>query len=387
MSELVAIRRPAGGLPRGERGPNLRGLSKDELVTFVTQTLGGPRYRAAQVFGWIHQQRVISFEAMTNLGKAQRAKLAEASHIEGLAVDTVLRSRDGTRKLRLRTADGHQIESVLIPNDGRGLTLCISSMVGCSLTCRFCATATLGFARNLAAWEIIDQVYRAQTLLVEDAEASQAQWPERITNLVLMGMGEPLHNFNQVQRAIELLTHEDGAALAGRRITVSTAGMVPAIERFAREGLAEEVGLAVSLNATTNAVRDQVMPINTRWNIETLLETVRALPQHKRRRVTFEYVMLADVNDTDEDAKRLITLLRDFDAHVNAIPFNPHDGAPYGRPSARRVSLFVERLRRGGLKVHVRTPRGDDIGAACGQLALDAGSASEPNSTTSPTPS
>ena len=375
MSELVAIRRPRTGLPRTEEtGPNLRGLSLDELAEFVDTTIGGPKYRAGQVYGWLHKQRVTSFDAMTNLGKAQRAKLAAASTVESLHVDTVLRSSDGTRKLRLRTADGHMIESVLIPNDGRGLTLCISSMVGCSLTCQFCATQTLGFQRNLAAWEIVDQVYRAQTLLAEDAQAAGAQWSERITNLVLMGMGEPLHNYVQVRRAIDLLTDEDGAGIAGRRITVSTAGLVPAIERFGREGLAEEVGLAISLNATTDAVRDAVMPINTKWNIETLLATVRALPANRRRRITFEYVLLDGVNDTDADADRLTRLIRGFDAHVNAIPFNPHAGAPYGRPSAQRVSRFVERLRRSGVAVHVRTPRGDDIGAACGQLALDSGS-------------
>ena len=375
MPELVAIRRPRTGLPKtDETGPNLRGMSRDELVAFVTEAVGGPKYRAEQVFGWLHKQRVAGFEAMTNLGKAQRSKLAEASTVASLEVDTVLRSTDGTRKLRLRTSDGHQIESVLIPNDGRGLTLCISSMVGCSLTCQFCATQTLGFQRNLAAWEIVDQVYRAQTLLAEDAEAAGAPWVERITNLVLMGMGEPLHNFVQVRRAIELLTDEAGAGLAGRRITVSTAGLVPAIERFGREGLAEEVGLAISLNATTDAVRDEVMPINTRWNIETLLATVRALPANRRRGITFEYVLLDGVNDTDEDASRLIRLVKPFAGHVNAIPFNPHAGAPYGRPSAQRVSRFVARLRKGGIKVHVRTPRGDDIGAACGQLALDSGS-------------
>jgi 23S rRNA (adenine2503-C2)-methyltransferase len=350
-------------------------MSRDELAGFVQETIGGPKYRAGQVYGWLHKRRVTSFEAMTNLGKAQRAKLSEASTVASLDVDTVLRSVDGTRKLRLRTSDGHQIESVLIPNDGRGFTLCISSMVGCSLTCQFCATQTLGFQRNLAAWEIVDQVYRAQTLLADDAE--DAEWAPRITNLVLMGMGEPLHNFVQVRRAIDLLTDEDGAGIAGRRITVSTAGLVPAIERFGREGLAEEVGLAISLNATTDAVRDEVMPINTRWNIETLLATVRALPANRRRRITFEYVLLDGVNDTDADAGRLIRLVKGFNAHVNAIPFNPHAGAPYGRPSAQRVSRFVDRLRRGGVAVHVRTPRGDDIGAACGQLALDAGSSTQ----------
>ena len=375
MSELVPIRRPRTGLPRTEEtGPNLRGMSRDELCAFVQEKIGGPKYRADQVYGWLHKQRVTDFAAMSNLGKAQRTALAAASTVEALTVDTVLRSSDGTRKLRLRTCDGHQIETVLIPNDGRGLTLCISSMVGCSLTCRFCATQTLGFQRNLAAWEIVDQVYRAQTLLAQDAEATGAPWVERITNLVLMGMGEPLHNFVQVRRAIELLTDEEGAGIAGRRITVSTAGLVPAIERFGREGLAEEVGLAISLNATTDAVRDAVMPINTKWNIETLLATVRALPANRRRRITFEYVLLGGVNDTDEDAARLTGLVEGFDAHVNAIPFNPHAGAPYRRPTAQRVSRFVERLRHGGVKVHVRTPRGDDIGAACGQLALDSGS-------------
>ncbi len=379
MSQLVPIRRPRTGLPRTDvTGPNLRGLSWDELVSFIATSVGGPKYTAGQVYGWLHKQRVTSFDEMTNLSKAQRAALAAASTVEALTVDAVLRSTDGTRKLRIQTADGHQLESVLIPNDGRGLTLCISSMVGCSLTCRFCATQTLGFARNLAAWEILDQVYRAQTLLAEDAADAHAPWVERITNVVLMGMGEPLHNFVQVRRAIELLTHAEGAGIAGRRITVSTAGLVPAIERFGREGLAEEVGLAISLNATTDAVRDEVMPINTKWNIDTLLATVRALPANRRRRITFEYVLLDGVNDTDDDARRLIALLRGFDAHVNAIPFNPHAGAPYRRPSAQRVSRFVERLRRGGMKVHVRTPRGDDIGAACGQLALDSGSSAVP---------
>jgi 23S rRNA (adenine2503-C2)-methyltransferase len=244
-------------------------------------------------------------------------------------------------------------------------------MVGCSLSCRFCATQTLGFIRNLAGWEIVDQVYRAQDLLQSDAEASDSDWTPRITNLVLMGMGEPLHNFNQVRQALDVLTDERGASIAGRRITVSTAGLVPGIERFAREGLADEVGLAVSLNATTDEVRSQIMPINTRWSIAELLEAVRELPQPKRRLVTFEYVLLQGVNDTEDDARRLVKLLEGLPVQVNAIPFNPHPGAPYRRPSDDQVQRFVSRARRSGLKVHVRTPRGDDIGAACGQLALD----------------
>lgn len=367
--DVVAIRPPRRGLPRHEL-PHLRDMDRTGLQAWVAEHLGGPRYRADQIFEWVHRHRVGDVEAMTNLGKADRARLTGLCRLEPLQVATVLRAADGTRKLRLRTGDGHSIECVLIPNTGRGLTLCVSSMVGCSLTCRFCATATLGFERNLAAWEIVDQVYRAQDLLAQDAEAMGTDWVPRITNLVLMGMGEPLHNFNQVQRALSILTDEKGAALPGRRITVSTAGLVPGIHRFAREGLADEVGLAISLNATTDEVRDRVMPINTRWNIDELLAAVREIPQPKRRTLTFEYVLLAGVNDTDEDARRLGRLLRGLDAQVNAIPFNPHPGAPFERPSAQRIERFVKLVRGTGLPVHVRTPRGDDIGAACGQLAL-----------------
>lgn len=365
-SALVAIRPPQRGLLRRER-PHLRDYSREELAAWVAEHLDGPAYRATQIFAWLHERRVTSFDAMTNLARADRERLTERATLDPLRVDLVLRSVDGTRKLRLRTDDDEAIECVLIPNDGRGYTLCVSSMVGCSLTCRFCATATLGFVRNLSTWEIVDQVYRAQDLLAEDGR--NLEYPPRLTNIVLMGMGEPLHNFNQVRRALSILTDPQGAGIAGRRITVSTAGLVPGIERFAREGLAEDVGLAVSLNATTDAVRNEVMPINTRWNIETLLNAVRGLPQPKRRLITFEYVLLDGVNDSPEDAQRLSTLLRGIDGQVNAIPFNPHPMAPYRRPSPARVSAFVERCRRAGLRVHLRTPRGDDIGAACGQLA------------------
>ena len=348
-------------------------FDRDELATWVADNLGGPRFRAQQLFEWLHRHRVTEFDAMTNLGKAVRERLQTLARIDPLQVDLVQRGSDGTRKLRLRTADGHAIECVLIPNEGRGYTLCVSSMVGCSLTCRFCATQTLGFERNLCTWEIVDQVYRAQDLLEDEARAAGASWNPRVTNLVLMGMGEPLHNFNQVRRAIAIWTDEHGAALAGRRITVSTAGLVPAIERFAREGLAAEVGLAVSLNATTDAVRDTVMPINTRWPIAELLEAVRRLPSPRRRLVTFEYVLLSGVNDTDDDVRRLAGLVGDMDAQINVIPFNPHPGAPYRRPEPEQVARFVALARASGLRVHVRTPRGDDIAAACGQLALEGG--------------
>jgi 23S rRNA (adenine2503-C2)-methyltransferase len=369
MTEVWQIRRPVRGIPRGER-VNLRGMTRVELREWLGRELGAPGYRADQVFAWIHERRAEDFAAMTNLPKRERELLSSRACLDRLGVDTVLRARDGTRKLRLRTSDDEAIESVLIPNDERGLTQCISSQIGCALDCRFCATASLGFRRNLDAWEIVDQVARARALLSAEAEAEGAQWPARITNVVYMGMGEPLHNFNQVRRSIEVLT--DGAeAIAGRRITVSTSGLVPAIQRFAREGLGLEVGLAISLNATTDATRDEVMPINQRWNIAELLAAVGEVPTSRRRRVTFEYVLLRDINDSDADARRLISLVREFRCHVNVIPFNPHPHAPYQRPSERRIASFMAILRGAGIQCWLRTPRGDDIQAACGQLALE----------------
>jgi 23S rRNA (adenine2503-C2)-methyltransferase len=353
-------------------------MTRAELREWLGRELGSPSYRADQLFAWIHERQVDDFGAMSNLPKVERERLSERASLETLTVDAVLRARDGTRKLRLRTCDGEAIESVLIPNDERGLTQCISSQVGCALDCRFCATASLGFRRNLDSWEIVDQVARARQMLAAEAEADHARWPARITNVVYMGMGEPLHNFNQVQRSIEILTDEAGEAIAGRRITVSTSGLVPAIQRFAREGLGLEVGLAISLNATTNEVRNEVMPINRRWNIAELLAAVREVPTSRRRRVTFEYVLLGEVNDSDADARRLIGLVREFRCHVNVIPFNPHPHAPYRRPGDRRVERFVAILREAGIQCWLRTPRGDDIQAACGQLALDQSTSTSP---------
>ncbi|MDC0675479.1 23S rRNA (adenine(2503)-C(2))-methyltransferase RlmN [Nannocystis radixulma] len=366
MSQLVAIRGPARGLPK-EGPPNLRDLDREGLAAWLSGHLeGAPRHRAGQLFRWLHGRRVSDFSAMSDVPAADRARLAAQATLRRLDVGAVLQARDGTRKLRLVTGDGQSIESVLIPNDERGYTQCVSSQVGCALTCRFCATASLGFQRNLATWEIVDQVYQAQDLLARDP----GEYAPRITNIVFMGMGEPLHNYNQVRRAVELLTDPDGAGLAARRITISSSGLVPAIERFAGDPLAKEVGLAISLNATTDAVRDEVMPINTRWNIAALLAAVRSVPPHRRRYVTFEYVLLAGVNDSDDDVRRLADLVGDIRCQINLIPFNPHPHAPYGRPSSARVRRFLDLCRAAGLRAYVRTPRGDDIGAACGQLAL-----------------
>jgi 23S rRNA (adenine2503-C2)-methyltransferase len=248
---------------------------------------------------------------------------------------------------------------VLIPDDKEDrdkLTLCISSQVGCAMDCGFCATATLGFGRNLTAGEIVQQVYRA-TALAE----------RRPTNLVFMGMGEPLHNFDNVARALALLEHPWGAAFSPRRITVSTSGLVPAIAKLG--ALSPNPNLAISLNATTDEVRERIMPVNKRWPIAALLEAARRFPLSHGRRVTFEYVLLAGVNDSDADADRLPRLLRGIPSKVNLIPWNPFNGPQFQRPSAERIRTFQERLRAADMAVYIRTPRGDDIDAACGQLA------------------
>jgi 23S rRNA (adenine2503-C2)-methyltransferase len=381
---------------------DLRDLTHDETRAFAGE-LGVEPYRGDQIFRWVHARRVGEIEAMTDLGKALRARVAEAAEVRSLAIDTEQVSRDGTRKLRLRTDDGRMIETVLIPDGDAAapdddlddetaaepehlqhalfpkrpkLTQCVSSQVGCALDCSFCATAKLGFGRQLTAGEIVDQVYRAQDIVasLDDADPTRKAGADHVTNLVFMGMGEPLHNYKNLLRALEILTDPAGADFSRRRITVSTAGLVPGIEKLAAETkTALRVNLAVSLNATTDEQRDVLMPINKKWNIARLLEAVRKFPLEKRRRVTFEYVLLDGVNDSDADAERLPKLLRGIPSKVNLIPWNPHeltDGSiPYRRPSDARVRAFQEALKARGLAVYVRRPRGDDIDAACGQLA------------------
>lgn len=383
---------------------DLRDLTHEETRAFAGE-LGVEPYRGDQIFRWVHARRIARIEAMTDLGKALRTRVAEAAEVRSLAVDAEQVSRDGTRKLRLRTGDGRMIETVLIPDGDAAapdddlddevaaaaepqhlqhalfpkrpkLTQCVSSQVGCALDCSFCATAKLGFGRQLSAGEIVDQVYRAQDIVaaLDDADPTRKAGADRVTNLVFMGMGEPLHNYKNLLRALEILTDPAGADFSRRRITVSTAGLVPGIEKLAAETkTALRVNLAVSLNATSDEVRDVLMPINKKWNIARLLEAVRRFPLEKRRRVTFEYVLLDGVNDSDADAERLPKLLRGIPSKVNLIPWNPHeltDGSiPYRRPSDERVRAFQAALKARGLAVYVRRPRGDDIDAACGQLA------------------
>jgi 23S rRNA (adenine2503-C2)-methyltransferase len=282
--------------------------------------------------------------------------------MQALVRDAVIESADGTRKFRYRTHDGRFIESVLIPDDKPDrskLTLCVSSQVGCAIGCAFCATATLGPGRNLAASEIVEQLYWAMEFA-----------GQKPTNVVFMGMGEPLHNLEGVTRALTIMQHPWGAGLSPRRLTVSTSGIVPGIDELGK--LQPAPNLAISLNATTDDVRDRIMPINKRWNIEALLGAARRFPLAHHRRITFEYVLLAGINDSDVDAARIPRLLNGIPSKVNIIPYNPVAGLEFRRPSDERVFAFQNAVRRDDLPVYIRTPRGDDASAACGQLAARA---------------
>ncbi|MBK9070994.1 MAG: 23S rRNA (adenine(2503)-C(2))-methyltransferase RlmN [Myxococcales bacterium] len=340
---------------------DLRALTLDETAALVSGRLGWPAFRAGQIWQWVHGRGVTSIEQMTNLSKVARDQLAAVATLGTLRVDIVQTSRDGTRKLRLVTSDGQFIESVLIP-DGDKTTQCISSQVGCAMDCQFCATAKMGLIRNLSAGEIVDQVYRARALLAE------VEPGRRISNIVYMGMGEPLHNYDQVLKSLEILHHDLGAGLSYRRMTVSTSGLVPRIEKLGQEG-AIRPNLAISLNASDNDTRDEVMPVNKKYKIEALLAALRAYPLEHRRRITFEYVLLGGVNDTLADAARLAQLLRGMPCKVNLIPWNPHPGARYEKPTAAAVAAFQAECKRRGLPTYLRATRGDDIDAACGQLA------------------
>jgi 23S rRNA (adenine2503-C2)-methyltransferase len=323
---------------------------------------GYPGYRATQVLAWVYRRGAADFAAMSDLSQELRDALAAHFVIVRLAPTVVSRSADGTRKLLFQLDAGAAIESVLIPDPPR-LTLCISSQAGCGMGCAFCATALLGLVRNVSANEIVGQVLAAQ---------AELEPGERISNIVFMGMGEPLANYDAVVEAIAILTAEWGVGVSSRRITVSTVGLGPAMARLVRD---TAVHLAVSLSATTDAQREQLMPVNRRYPLEALLAMCRALPIPQRRRITFEYVMLGGVNDTVEDADRLVRLLHGIRAKVNLIPFNPFLGAGFVAASEAAIRRFQERLLAGGVHASIRQSRGRDIQAACGQLALASGSA------------
>ena len=392
---------------------DIKSYNLDELTELIVD-LGLKKYRAGQVFEWIYKNHALSFEEMTNISKSERGLLATRFHLSRPKRIQTETSEDGTQKLLFELEDGHTIESVLIPDDdlsaqaGR-LTLCISSQVGCAQACRFCLTGKGGFTRNLAAHEIVDQVLGAEGYLAgagrndegrgtkdngggtreegretkDEGRRTRGEGREtrdegrggamhasplqkHITNIVLMGMGEPLANFDEVVKALGIITSNKGLGFSPRRVTLSTAGLVPEIERLGKSGI--RVNLAVSLNATTDAVRDLIMPVNRRYPIKELLTACRRHPLEPRKRITFEYVLLKGVNDSEEDALRAAKMLKGIRGKVNLIPFNPFPGSEYDGPDEKTIRRFQRILLDHRYIAPVRESRGRDISAACGQL-------------------
>ena len=348
---------------------NIVGLTRDQLREALIAA-GTPekqaKMRVGQIWQWVYHWGVRDFAQMTNLAKDYRALLAEKFEITIPEVVTRQVSEDGTRKYLVRIAGGHEVEVVYIPEENRG-TLCVSSQVGCTLTCSFCHTGTQKLVRNLTAGEIVGQIMLARDDLNEWPEPGAPKDETRlVSNVVLMGMGEPLYNFDAVRDAMRVTMDGEGLSLSRRRITLSTSGVVPEIANTA-----EEIGcqLAISFHATTDAVRDVLVPINRKWNIATLLDALRDYPKlSNSERITFEYVMLDGINDSDEDARRLVKLIRGIPAKINLIPFNEWPGAPYKRSSWERIEKFADIIYHAGYASPIRKPRGEDIMAACGQL-------------------
>lgn len=366
----TAINPDFATLPRRAAGhPTLIGLTRGALAAALGE-IGVPekqrRMRAGQLWQWFYQRGVTDFAQMTNLAKGIRADLAAAFTLERPEIVSRQISRDGTRKYLLRITGGHEVETVYIPEEDRG-TLCVSSQVGCTLTCSFCHTGTQKLVRNLTAAEIVGQILVARDDLDEWPKAGERP-PERrlVSNIVLMGMGEPLYNFDAVRDAMRVAMDPEGLSLSRRRITLSTSGVVPEIPRWGAEA---GTLLAISLHGTTDEIRDTLVPINKKWPIAELLAACRAYPRlSNAERITFEYVMLKGVNDSDADAKRLVQRIAGIPAKINLIPFNPWPGAIYERSDWERIESFAEIVNRAGYAAPVRTPRGEDILAACGQL-------------------
>ena len=341
---------------------NLLGMTRAQLEAYF-ETLGEKKFRAQQLMKWIHHQGVTDFDAMTNLGKALREKLKAVAEVRPPEIVSQHDSNDGTRKWAIRVEGGGLVETVLIP-DGNRATLCVSSQVGCSLDCSFCSTGKQGFQRDLTSAEIIGQVWQA----INSYDAFQSGKGRVVTNVVMMGMGEPLMNFDPVVSAMDLMMEDLAYGISKRRVTLSTSGVVPALDKLAE---LSEASLAVSLHAPNDALRNELVPINRKYPIATLLESCRNYidaQSDKKRVVTVEYTLIAGVNDQREHAVELAELLRDFPCKINLIPFNPFPQSDYQRPSGNAVSRFWQVLVDAGYIVTVRTTRGDDIDAACGQL-------------------
>jgi 23S rRNA (adenine2503-C2)-methyltransferase len=366
VPEVHAIPR---ALPAEGSKTNLVGLTRSGMASALLEAGTSEKQvkmRAGQIWQWIYHWGARDFELMTNLAKSYRKLLSDSFVIEIPHLVTKQVSADGTRKYLVRISGGHEVEVVYIPEETRG-TLCISSQVGCTLTCSFCHTGTQRLVRNLTAAEIVGQIMLARDDLNEWPRPGEPKDETRlISNVVLMGMGEPLYNFENVRDAMSIAMDGEGISLSRRRITLSTSGIVPEIARTA-----SEIGcmLAVSFHATTDEIRDKLVPINKKWNIAALIDALREYPRlSNSERITFEYVMLKDINDSDEDARRLIQLIRGIPAKINLIPFNEWPGAPYERSEWERIEAFADIIFKAGYASPIRTPRGEDIMAACGQL-------------------
>ncbi len=335
---------------------NLIGQSEEALQARLEEWQV-PAYRVHQIFNWVYHHRIRNFEEMTNLSKDLRRRLANHFYIALPKIARKTVSRDGSIKYLFELVNGSQVESVWMPDEDRK-TLCISSQVGCRLACTFCLTGTLGLKSNLTAGEIIGQYLAVNDDLPEK---------DQVTNVVMMGMGEPLDNFDEVCQALRLMVSPEAMRLSHRKVTLSTAGLVNRIRQFARQNI--PVNLAVSLNATDDGTRDQIMPINRKYPIKTLIDCLKEYPLKPTRRITFEYVLLKGINDTDEDSARLAGLLRGLRCKINLIPFNGFDDSPYQAPSPERVKSFQNYLIQKKYSVFIRKNRGNDILGACGQLA------------------
>jgi 23S rRNA (adenine2503-C2)-methyltransferase len=358
---------PRAAIQRADGKVELVGLPKEAIRSALEEAGLEPRQaklRAKQIWHWVYNRGATEFSAMTDIAKAQQPWLAERFTLTRPEVVEAQVSTDGTRKWLLRTHDGHDFEMVFIPDADRG-TLCVSSQVGCTLNCRFCHTGTMKLVRNLEPAEIVGQVMLARDALGEWPSSPEGRM---LTNIVMMGMGEPLYNFDHVKQALKIVMDGDGLGLSKRRITLSTSGVVP---MMARAGEEIGVNLAVSLHAVTKEIRDEIVPINKKYGIEELLSACAAYPgANNARRITFEYVMLKDKNDSDADARELVRLLKAYKlpAKVNLIPFNPWPGAPFECSTDERIRSFSNIVFEAGISAPVRTPRGRDILAACGQL-------------------
>ncbi len=344
---------------------SLKGMPREVLVELL-KAIGKERYRADQVVRWLYRHRVAEIGRMTNLSKACREHLESLACIPRLVCLKEQAAGDGTRKFLFQLEDGETVETVLIPEKDR-LTLCLSTQVGCRMGCKFCLTGQSGFTRQLTAGEIVDQV-----ICVVDRIAPQQAARGPVNNIVLMGMGEPLDNLDEVVTALEILMYNDGLQFSSRRITLSTCGLAPMLAELGRR---VEVSLAISLNATTNELRSRLMPVNRRYDLETLLAACRRFPLGGRRRITFEYILFAGLNDSLEDARRLVRLLGNIPSKINLIPFNEHPDLPeFKKPSPERIEAFLNFLLERNLTVMTRRSKGAEIRAACGQLRSAAAS-------------